>query len=253
MRVTLVQSHIHWHDPQKNREHFAERLGLIADSDMIVLPEMFNTGFSMDSSNQAEASDGASVDWLATMAATKGSTICGSLMLQDETRYVNRFISVDSTGSQTTYDKRHLFRMAGEHEHFSPGQNRVVYNTAGWRCLPQVCYDLRFPVFSRNQDDYDVLIYVANWPAARREHWKALLRARAIENQAFVVGVNRIGTDGNNVNYAGDSAVFDFNGEPLLELGDRHTSETVSLDLTALKEYRERFPAWRDADQFSLS
>jgi len=253
LTVTLVQAPLAWHDPAANRAHFGALLrGLPGPTDLVVLPEMFTTGFTMDTRAQAEPMSGPTVGWLAALAAELGAVICGSLVIEDGGRYFNRFVWMPPDGRHRHYDKRHLFRMAGEHEHFAPGRDRLITTLKGWRVCPLVCYDLRFPVFSRGADAYDLLLYVANWPAARRTAWRALLPARAVENQCYVAGVNRTGTDGKGIAYSGDSSVHDHLGQPLADLGCDPGHCTVKLDLAALRRYREKFPAWRDADPFTL-
>lgn len=253
LAVTLIQTGLSWEEPAANREHFESRLANVQTRvDLVVLPEMFSTGFSMNSSALAEDMEGPTVNWMQQMAHQLESSICGSVIIEADGHYYNRFLMVRPDDSILHYDKRHLFRMSTENENYSPGTTRQCWAIGNANVFPQVCYDLRFPVFSRNDVGFDVMIYVANWPAPRRHHWKSLLVARAVENQSYVIGLNRIGTDGNDVSYAGDSAVIDFNGETIASLDDRDENVTVSLDLTALASYRESFPAWKDADPFSL-
>jgi len=178
--------------------------------------------------------------------------ITGSLIVRDQGRHFNRLVWARPDGSLAHYDKRHLFRMAGEHEHFAAGERREIIGLKGWRICPLICYDLRFPVWSRGANDFDLLLYVANWPAARRSAWQALLPARAVENQCYVAGVNRIGVDGAGIAYAGDSSVHDYLGQALADLGAAAGHRTVTLSHDALHRYREKFPAWRDADPFQL-
>jgi omega-amidase len=207
----------------------------------------------MDSARLAETMDGPTVPWMQQQASHCGAAIYGSLIINEDGRFFNRGAFVRPDGTITTYDKRHLFRMAGEHEHFSPGRKRVVVEYSGWRILLQVCYDLRFPVFSRNRNDHDLMLYVANWPAARRSPWSQLLPARAIENQSYVVGVNRVGMDGKGIHYMGDSVVIDPKGELLSAC--RPSSEemiTAILSHDALMDFREKFPAAMDADSFEI-
>ena len=254
LTLNLLQTTTHWHDPAANRAHFEARFdALPKDGDLVVLPEMFSTGFTMASEIQAETMDGPTVRWLQASARHLGRAVCGSMVIEDGGRFYNRFLLVTPEGGLEHYDKRHRFRMAGEHEHYAAGTERVVLEYLGFRILPQVCYDLRFPVFSRSQEDYDLLIYVANWPAARALAWQTLLRARAIENLSFSVGVNRIGTDGNGVRYTGGSAVLHPDGTALVDLGARSEIGTVTLDLDELGNYRQGFPAWRDRDAFELA
>ncbi len=249
----LIQTELNWEDPAANTAHFDSYLDDIRDG-VVVLPEMFSTGFSMASEALAEPMHGPTHSWMLANARQRNLTLCGSVIIQEDGNYLNRFLWVTPDGETSVYDKRHLFRMAGEHEHYSGGDTNITLLDNGARIRPQVCYDLRFPIWSRNAGDaYDVLLFVANWPAARREQWLALLKARAIENLSYVVGLNRIGDDGNGVSYSGDSVVFGPEGETLLDLGDQDTVGTFEPDLKRLKEYRERFPAHLDADSFSVT
>jgi len=253
LRLALVQSELAWHDPAANRAHFEQLLARVGETDLVILPEMFTTGFSMESAVLAEPADGPTAVWLREQARRIGAVVTGSVIVQDEDgRHRNRLLWATPEGELLHYDKRHLFRMAGEHEHYAPGEQRLVLTLKGWRIRPLICYDLRFPVWSRAQDDTDLLLYVANWPAPRRGHWNQLLPARAIENLCYVAAVNRIGSDGNGHPYAGDSQVLDFQGEPLVEAGAVAGIFHTTLSATALTAYRERFPAQRDADAFRL-
>ena len=253
LTVTLVQSPLAWHDPAANRAHFTEVLrSLPGPTDLVVLPEMFTTGFTMAAAAQAETMAGPTLAWLAERARELSAVVCGSLIVAEGGRHYNRCVWMPPDGQALHYDKRHLFRMAGEHEHFAAGSARLVAHLKGWRVCPLVCYDLRFPVWSRGADAFDLMVYVANWPAARRSAWRALLPARAVENQCYVAGVNRTGTDGAGVGYAGDSTVHDHLGQCLADLGAGPGTVSVTLELDALRRYREKFPAWRDADPFRL-
>jgi predicted amidohydrolase len=199
LTVTVVQADLRWHDAAGNREQFTEAIeGLQEPSDLIVLPEMFTTGFSMDAPKLAETMEGESVRWMRETAAMSEASVCGSLIIAENRHHYNRFICVSPDGDLRYYDKRHLFRLADEQSHYEPGTEVLIFELNGWRICPMVCYELRFPVWSRNQDAYDVLIYVANWPNRRHHAWETLLRARAIENLSYVVGVNRTGSDGNS-------------------------------------------------------
>ncbi|GGK75427.1 amidohydrolase [Amphritea balenae] len=253
LRVTLVQPDMQWQNPAENRVMYEQLIDQRAQAtDLIILPEMFATGFTMDSRTAAEPMGGDSCQWLQQQARLRGVAIVGSLAMKAEQGYVNRMLFTFPDGRQEYYDKRHLFRMAGEHERYQPGSDRVIVNYNGWRILLQVCYDLRFPVFSRNCNDYDLALYVANWPAVRRQPWRKLLQARAIENLCYVAGVNRVGTDANGHDYSGDSMLVDYKGELLL---DREPGlafcETLSLSAADLADFKEKFPAWMDADRFS--
>jgi predicted amidohydrolase len=254
-RVTIVQQPLAWHDPAANRAHFDALFAPLAgNTDLVVLPEMFTTGFSMDVNAQAEPAGGPTSDWLVRKAHDLHAAITGSVMTKDGSRFYNRMFWAEPGASLRHYDKRHLFRMANEHQRYTSGEKAISVDWRGFRICPLVCYDLRFPVFSRRRAglEYDVLVYSANWPAPRRAAWRTLLKARAIENVSFVVGVNRVGSDGNDHPYAGDSVVHDFMGEPLAELGADPAVVTVELDLAALRAFRERFPAHLDADRFTL-
>jgi len=253
LRVTLVQAELAWQDPAANRHRLAAHFrGLVGHTDLVVLPEMFSTGFSMAAAELAEDMDGPTIDWMREEAAALGCVIAGSLIVRDGGRCYNRLVWARPDGSLEHYDKRHLFRLAGEQEHYAAGSRRLVVALKGWRVCPMVCYDLRFPVWSRSRGDYDLLLYVANWPQRRALAWSTLLRARAIENQSYVVGVNRIGKDGNGTAYAGDSVALDFLGQPLSSEGGGDRVETAVLDFESLRAYRESFPVHLDADRFEL-
>ncbi|HEX7416425.1 MAG TPA: amidohydrolase, partial [Steroidobacteraceae bacterium] len=220
LRVTLIQTALHWQEPAANRADFTSHLAPLAGAtDLIVLPEMFTTGFSMSAEQLAEPADGATSAWLREQARALSAAVTGSLIVSEAGQFYNRLLWATPDGRIAHYDKRHLFRMGREHEHFAGGAAPLLVEWRGWRICPLVCYDLRFPVWSRRRPalDYDLLLYVANWPAARRYAWSQLLKARAIENQAYVVGINRIGDDGQGISHAGESAVLDFLGIPLAE------------------------------------
>jgi omega-amidase len=261
LNVSLVQGATRWHDAPANREYYGSLVRRVAgQSDLIVLPETFLSGFSNDTHASAEGMDGKGVAWMRELAADVNAVITGSLAIREGDKVYNRLIWARPDGTFAQYDKRHLFRMAGEHTRYGGGNERLIVELKGWRILPQVCYDLRFPVWLRNRRlasaeggmDYDLSFFVANWPAPRRQPWRTLLRARAIENLSYVIGVNRVGVDGNDLPYAGDSAVIDPVGEPLIEFGTQEQVATIALDPTPLLAHRERFPAWMDADSFSL-
>jgi predicted amidohydrolase len=255
LRVALAQQPLAWGDAAANRAHFEQLLLPLAGRvDLVLLPETFTTGFSMEVERLAEAEGGATAVWLAGLATRLGAAISGSLITVAAGRYYNRLLWAPPAGEMQHYDKRHLFRMGREHEHFTPGSAPRSIRWRGFNICPLVCYDLRFPVFSRRRPDleYDLLVYVANWPAARALAWRLLLRARAIENQAYVIGVNRVGADGAGVAHAGESAAIDFLGQPLVEGGATAALMTVELDAEALGEFRRKFPAHLDADRFTL-
>ncbi|MFK8259791.1 amidohydrolase [Erwinia sp. AnSW2-5] len=252
LNITVLQQPLVWMDGPANLAFFDDLLADIQDRDLIILPEMFTTGFAMEAA-ASSLPEKEVIAWLQAKAAATRAMVAGSAAIQVEKGAVNRFFLVEPEGKVHFYDKRHLFRMAGEHEHYLAGDRREVIEWRGWRILPQVCYDLRFPVFSRNQNDYDLALYVANWPAPRALHWQALLQARAIENQAYIAGCNRVGTDGNGHQYSGDSRIVSPQGD-ILAQGEPHQAARLdaTLSLENLREYREKFPAWRDADSFSF-
>ncbi|HEX7339047.1 MAG TPA: amidohydrolase [Rhodanobacteraceae bacterium] len=265
LRVSLVQGATRWHDPAGNRAYYGSLIEPLAgQTDLVVLPETFTSGFSNEAIAQAEGMDGPTVAWLREMAKKLDAAVVGSVQLRDtgasgEGVY-NRLLFATPDGELYRYDKRHLFRYADEHKRYAAGGKRVVVMWRGWRIAATVCYDLRFPVWLRNHADdgaelgmeYDLLLCVANWPTPRRFAWRTLLRARAIENLACVVGVNRVGVDGNDNPYAGDSAALGPLGETLVDLGAQEQVVTVTLDARALQAHREHFPAWMDADAFTL-
>jgi len=253
LNVTIVQSDLQWHDAARNLARFTAIIGDLPDAaDLIVLPEMFTTGFSMDAAQLAETMDGDAVRWMLDSAASRDAALCGSLIIRADQQFLNRFVCALPSGELIWYDKRHLFRLAGEQNHYAAGERRVTFELKGWRICPLVCYDLRFPVWSRNRDSYDLLLYVANWPDRRHYAWETLLRARAIENLSYVAGVNRTGKDGNGVAYAGGSSIIDFLGSTVENLGDREGTAAAALDLEQLRAFRERFAFDKDADSFRI-
>lgn len=263
LRTTLVQCDLRWEDPTANCRMLEETLGDLGgeQTDLIVLPEMFATGFTMNSREMAEPMDeSATVAWLREQAWQRGCVVTGSVAVVDNGNYYNRLVWARPDGSCVTYDKRHLFRMAGEHERYAMGHQRVIVGLKGFRILLSVCYDLRFPVWLRQQPgpeesfEYDALLCVANWPAPRRHPWRVLLQARAIENLCPVIGVNRVGEDAKGLPYAGDSMLIDPKGEAVIDEPEgRAFVRTASLSLEALERFRDKFPAWRDADHFRLA
>ena len=252
LNLTVLQQPLVWMDGEANLAFFDTLLANLHGKDLIILPEMFTTGFAMEAA-KSSLPQARVIEWLQAKAKATKAMVGGSAAIQTEKGAVNRFLLVEPEGKVHHYDKRHLFRMADEHHHYLAGDRREIIEWRGWRILPQVCYDLRFPVFSRNSNDYDLALYVANWPAPRAAHWQALLLARAIENQAYIAGCNRVGTDGNNHQYSGDSRIISPQGE-ILSAGEAHQPAILNAELSLenLREYRERFPAWRDADAFSL-
>jgi predicted amidohydrolase len=258
LRVALVQTDLHWQDKTANLAMLEEKIWSLKDScDLIVLPEMFPTGFSMDSATLAEPMNLQVHKWMKQLAAQTGSVITGTVIISEGGNYYNRMLWVERDGNTQTYDKRHLFRMANEDASFAPGEQLPIFSLKGWKICPQICYDLRFPIWARNHWNsgnaaYDLLFYVASWPAARISAWDTLLPARAIENLSYAIGVNRVGIDGNQIAYTGHSAAYDFKGERLADLGEKDQIQVVTLSRSSLEEYRSKFPAWKDADNFTL-
>lgn len=253
MEILLLQTDIKWLDPAFNRKHVGEIIKNSPKPDLIILPEMFTTGFVTSPEGATEPAAGPTLLWLKETSEATGAAIAGSVTVNDNGRNYNRFYFVKPDGSHTEYDKRHLFSFAGEHEKYTAGEERVIVELCGMRILLQVCYDLRFPVFSRNKGDYDMIIYVANWPASRRYAWDTLLRARAIENVCYVAGVNRVGSDPADNNYSGGTVLLDFLGQPIAEATDNvESAVSGSTDMTALEAFRKKFPALRDSDKFGL-
>lgn len=262
MKVTLIQTSLQWENREKNIAHFDTLFNSMKETgDLIVLPEMFTTGFTMNPERLAEPAEGKTLEWLQTKSSEKGIVITGSVAVSKNGNYFNRLYWVEPSGNYQTYDKRHLFRMAKEDEHYTPGDKKIICSLKEWKFCPLVCYDLRFPVWSRNNFnkknrtwDYDVLIYVANWPEVRSYPWKQLLIARAIENQCYVIGLNRIGRDGNNYDHSGDSVVINPRGEIISKTKAHEESvETVQLDMNYLSEFRLSFPVGMDCDDFNIS
>ena len=249
LRVSLVQTDLLWESPAANCAHLEEQLQpLMGNTDLIILPEMFTTGFSMNEKG-AEIMNGPTLAWMKLMASRLNVLLIGSVKIKEKGQFYNRMLAVFPNGDFSHYDKRHLFRMGNEHEFYTAGDTTCVVSYLGWKIALFICYDLRFPIWSRNsQLQYDLAIYVANWPAPRANAWSTLLKARAIENLAFVAGVNRIGTDGNQLAYQGDSALISFKGESLLDLGNQASIQTYSIYKVDLEDFREKFPAYLDAD-----
>ncbi len=262
MRVSIIQSTLAWENPDQNRADFTQKLAPLAgQTDLVVLPEMFTTGFSMQAGKLAESMDGPTMQWLAAQARALDAAVTGSFICSEEGRFFNRLVFMRPDGSFHTYDKKHLFGLAGEHERYTAGKKRLTTEWKGWRICPLVCYDLRFPAWSRNtigglatgfRQQYDLLIYVANWPSRRAHHWRTLLAARAIENQAFTIGVNMVGTDGNGLDYSGDSTIIDFGGELICQISGQEDVITAELSLADQQHYRQQLPFLQDADIFTL-
>lgn len=250
LTLTLFQASLAWEDIDANLEYFDTGIDALNKStDLIILPEMFSTGFSMSPQQLAEPMDGKAVGWMRQKAKETKAVITGSLMVTEDQRYYNRLIWAQPDGGLTAYDKKHLFRYAGEEKVYTAGTRQVTVELKGWKIRPFICYDLRFPIWTRNLGQpYDLAIFVANWPARRSAHWRSLLQARAIENQAYVAAVNRVGEDGNGHRYNGCSALIDPMGERRFEQKDKACNPTLTISYEALRKYRERFPAWMDAD-----
>ena len=255
LKLALVQSDIYWEDIPANLAELEEKLDRLKnEADIIVLPEMFSTGFSMRPEKISEPLNLVTTRWMRHMALATGAMVIGSFAAREGSSYYNRLMAVFPDGTYEHYDKRHLFRMGKEHEVYTAGARKLLLTWKGWRICPLICYDLRFPVWSRNltADPYDLLIYVANWPAARADAWKTLLKARAIENLSFTAGVNRTGTDSSGVAHEGGSAVFDFTGRELVLLDNTPETAVVTISRQELSDYRTRFPAHLDADSFGI-
>jgi omega-amidase len=259
LKVTVIQTDLHWENPEANRAMLEEKISNVGSTDVIVLPEMFTTGFTMNVVALAEPMNFHTTKWMQNMATKTNALILGSVIIKEGKDFFNRMIWMEPNGTCKTYDKRHLFRMGDEHTFFSGGSSRLVAEWRGWKICPLVCYDLRFPVWSRNQFnkqtqslDYDLLIYVANWPAIRSQHWQTLLKARAIENQSYVVGVNRVGADGKGILYDGHSAILNPKGETLMESIGEESIQTLEINKQELLDWRKKFPAYFDADDFRI-
>ncbi|MDR1631887.1 MAG: amidohydrolase [Dysgonamonadaceae bacterium] len=257
LRVSLVQADIVWENKEKNLKHYGDLLKtLTLKTDLVVLPEVFSTGFSMHAGHLAETNDDWTISTIRSWSKDLGAAICGSFLARDDAGKVfNRGFFITPENEAFFYDKRHLFRMGEENEHFSAGDRKLIVPYKGWNIRLIICYDLRFPVWTRNPDnEYDLLVCPANWPAVRADVWKILLQARALENQAYVCGVNRIGTDGVNIHYRGESALLDFKAHPIVETEQNQTSvATGIIQKDALAGFREKFPVWMDADRFFIS
>ena len=264
LTITTIQSHLIWEDKAANLRMLEQKIvGIEEKTEIVVLPEMFNTGFSMRPEALAETMDGESVEWMKRVSRKNGIVLTGSIMIEEEGNYYNRLIWMLPNGQYGHYDKRHLFAFGEEDKHYSPGNKRLIASVKGWKINLLVCYDLRFPVWARQvplsfgrgvggEVEYEVLIYVANWPERRSHAWKTLLCARAIENQCYVVGVNRVGNDGKNVYHSGNSLVIDPLGQVLYHMADEEDVNTITLQKELLEEVRSKFPFWKDADSFNI-
>ena len=255
LRVSLIQTDLVWESPIENHKNFSKLIESTEQTDIIVLPETFNTGFSMDSERLAEPMAGITMQWMKAEANKKDAVICGSLIIEEGGEYYNRFIWMEPDGTFEYYNKRHLFRMGDEHKSFTQGTEKVIIEYKGWKICPMICYDLRFPVWSRNQkQEYDLLIYVANWPEVRINAWEKLLYARAIENQCYVASVNRIGIDGLGVNCSGSSMLIDPKGYLMDKApNQKEAVKTISLSLNDLSDFRKKFPVGMDGDGFNIN
>jgi omega-amidase len=262
LNITLIQTDLHWQNPEANRSMLEEKIWTIKDkTDVIVLPEMFSTGFTMNPAPVAEVMNLHSFKWMKQMATQTGAIVTGSYIVKDKDHFYNRLIWMQPDGHFFQYDKRHLFRMAGEHEKYAPGKDRLIVEWKGWKICPMICYDLRFPVWSRNvvfgnttskEPAYDLLLYVANWPEVRIHAWDQLLAARAIENLSYVAAVNRVGKDGNDISHNGHSTILSFKGEKLAFNEGENCILNVVLSKNELMNFREKFPAHIDNDQFDI-
>jgi omega-amidase len=256
LRITTIQTHLYWEDIDQNLVHFEEKLNALTEqTDIIVLPEMFTTGFTMNPKVLAESHGDKGLQWMQRKSKEKNCVLVGSISVKDGEKFYNRLYWVMPDGSYQSYDKRHLFQMGKEDVHYTAGSKKFVVEYKGWKICPLICYDLRFPVWSRNtkENTYDVLVYVANWPEVRSYPWKQLLIARAIENQAYVVGVNRIGQDGNAITHSGDSCILNPRGEIISKTkAHEDVSETLNLSFSYLEEFRKVFPVMLDGDEFEV-
>ncbi|MDR2009558.1 MAG: amidohydrolase [Bacteroidales bacterium] len=251
LKISLVQSDLYWENIDSNLNKFESEILKAENANIFVLPEMFNTGFTNNVTNCSDTIDGKTVTWMKNISSVKNAVICGTIIIEDGGKFYNRFVFAFPNGKVLFYDKKHLFGMGGEGDIFSSGNNRIIIEIGAFKILPLICYDLRFPVWSRNFDDYDAIIYTSSWPASRRNNWDVLLQARAVENQCYVVGVNRVGIDGNNINYDGGSCIIDPAGNKILA-ANNDKEEIVSgiIDKAELDSFRKKFPFLKDRDDF---
>ena len=254
LNIVAIQANLTWGNPAKNRLYFEQVINkLTSDTDLVVMPEMFSTGFTMNPSSVSETMNGATVSWMINMAKTHNIGIIGSMVIQENNQYFNRAIFVHPSGSLEIYDKRHLFSLAGEDRQYTPGTNRIVIQFKGWRICPFICYDLRFPVWSRNTDNYDVLLFMANWPIPRIDAWDTLLKARAIENMSYCIGVNRIGEDENGYQYNGHTSAYNFLGEKVASTAEgKEDVLHCEISKTKLDEFRQKLNFLKDQDSFKI-
>ena len=253
LNISLIQSNLFWEDLNKNLYHFEGVISKISDTDIILLPEMFNTAFCPKSTHLAETMEGETISWMKKISKNKNCAISGTLMIEENGKVYNRLLWISKEGDILTYDKSHLFSLVKENKSITKGETRLIVEIAGWKICPLICYDLRFPVFSRNNVDYDILIYLANWPIKRIDAWNTLLKARAIENQAYTIGVNRVGEDGNKIPFNGHSKVFDAFGKELLSAAkNKEEVLQITLSLEDLKLKRRQMNFLQDRDEFIL-
>ncbi len=253
MQVTLIQAPLIWENPNSNRDYFEVKINSITENiDLFVLPEMFTSGFTMSPETVAETMQGETITWLKALAKARNCAFTGSLVIKENGNFYNRLVFVFPSGEIQFYDKRHLFTLAGEDKVYTSGNQKIVVDYLGWKICPLICYDLRFPAFSRNSEDYDLLIYVASWPKIRTNAWDALLKARAIENMSYAIGVNRIGTDANGYEYIGHSQAVDFLGNYVLEPEESESSFFVVLDKEKMLETRQKLGFLNDRDSFEI-
>ena len=253
MKIALLQSSLIWENPKANRNHFEEKINALTEKvDLIVLPEMFSTGFTMNPEAVFETMEGETIQWMQSLTKAKNSAITGSLVVKENENFHNRLVFVFPSGEMQIYDKRHLFTLAGEDKVYTSGNQKLILEYLGWKICPLICYDLRFPVFARNVENYDVLIYVANWPKSRIQAWDILLKARSVENLCYTVGVNRVGLDNNNLEYDGHSQMVDFLGNYALKPQENEGVFIVELNKQKLVETRKKLGFLNDRDSFEL-
>ncbi|GGI55949.1 amidohydrolase [Winogradskyella haliclonae] len=254
LKIALIQTDLVWESPEENRKKFHQKIESISDTiDIIVLPEMFTSGFTMNASSVAETMNGETLTWLKELASKKDIAITGSLVISENNIFYNRSVFVHPNGKVDTYDKRHTFTLAGEHKTYTSGTSKTTVDYLGWKICPLICYDLRFPVWARNTEDYDVLLYVANWPKPRINAWDALLKARAIENMSYCIGINRIGMDDTGHDYPGHSTCYDVLGRKISDLKPHQDAiEVVTLEKTVIETYRNKLNFLNDRDRFTL-
>ena len=252
MIVSLIQSDIIWEDKNSNLKKYQEQIDKIESTELIVLPEMFTTGFSMSPKDISEKMNGETIQWMKQNAHKMNSAICGSIIIEESGKYFNRFIWINPDGSIHHYDKRHLFSYAGENDNYTPGDSKIIIEYKGWKICPLICYDLRFPVWSRNSEEYDLLIYVANWPSKRKFAWRSLLVARAIENQCYVIGVNRVGLDNSGNSHSGETSIINALGESLYVKSHSEDLYTNGISKLELEKIRKQLPFLNDKDNFKI-